>query len=99
MSVLFRPPTGRQVAYRSSLVLACFVLHVDDLKFLTDEYESMAFRRRGYERDALPQAVIQRAGFKDLVESEDAEQGQPQEQPLATLPEEVSEFSCSDRYY
>ena len=60
--------------------------HADDLKFLTDEFESMAFRRRGYERDALLQAVIDRSGFKDLVESEEAERGQ--EQPLATLPEE-----------
>ena len=49
--------------------------HADDLKFLTDEFESMAFRRRGYERDALLQAVIDRSGFKDLVESEEAERG------------------------
>ncbi len=68
----------------------------DDLKFLTDEHESMAFRRRGYERDALLNAVISRAGFKDLVESAEAERGQEQPQ-LATLPEEVSEHSCPDR--
>ena len=49
------------------LIAMCLsVVSVDDLKFLTDEYESMAFRRRGYERDALLQAVIARAGFKDL---------------------------------
>ena len=68
--------------------------HADDLKFLTDEFESMAFRRRGYERDALLQAVIDRSGFKDLVESEEAERGQ--EQPLATLPEELGHFSLDN---
>eukprot|EP00935_MAST-01C_sp_MAST-1C-sp1_P002181 g2181.t1 len=59
-----------------------------------DTFESMAFRRRGYERDALLQAVISRAGFKDLVESEEAERGQ--EQPLATLPEELGHFSLDN---
>eukprot|EP00935_MAST-01C_sp_MAST-1C-sp1_P001221 g1221.t1 len=66
----------------------------DDLKFLTDQHESMAFRRRGYERDALLQAVIARANFKDLVASEEAERGQ--EQPLATLPEELSHFNLDN---
>ena len=58
----------------------------------------MAFRRRGYERDALLQAVVERVGFEDLVQDEEAERGQRQQ--LATLPEEVSgltpsEHSCS----
>eukprot|EP00935_MAST-01C_sp_MAST-1C-sp1_P001090 g1090.t1 len=66
----------------------------DDLKFLTDQYESMAFRRRGYERDALLQAVIERANFQDLVESEGAERGQ--EQRLATLPEDLSRFDLDN---
>ena len=43
----------------------------DDLKFLTEQHESMAFRRRGYERDALLQAMIERAGFTDLVDEAD----------------------------
>ena len=59
----------------------------DDLKFLTDEFESMAFRRRGYERDALLQAVIDRSGFKDLVA---ANKQQEPTQRLAKLPDEVS---------
>ena len=85
------PPTGLSLV----LIAMCLsVVSVDDLKFLTDEYESMAFRRRGYERDALLQAVIARAGFKDLVESEEAEQGQ--EQPLAQLPEEISRFDLDN---
>eukprot|EP00935_MAST-01C_sp_MAST-1C-sp1_P000326 g326.t1 len=66
----------------------------DDLKFLTDQHESMAFRRRGYERDALLRAVIDRAGFQDLVESEEAERGQAQQ--LATLPEELSHFNLDN---
>jgi hypothetical protein len=38
----------------------------EDLKFLTDAHESLPFRRRGYERDAMLQSVIERAGFEDL---------------------------------
>ena len=64
-----------------------------DLRLLTDQHESMAFRRRGYERDALLRAVIERANFKDLMtESEEAEPAQAKQQ-LATLPEEVSALS------
>jgi hypothetical protein len=38
----------------------------EDLKFLTDAHESLPFRRRGYERDAMLQSVIEHAGFEDL---------------------------------
>jgi hypothetical protein len=38
----------------------------EDLKFLTDAHESLPFRRRGYERDAMLQSVIEHSGFKDL---------------------------------
>ena len=53
----------------------------------------MAFRRRGYERDALLHAVIERAGFLDLIENEDTEQDQ--QKRLATLPDELSHFDLS----
>ena len=59
----------------------------DDLKHLTDQHESMAFRRRGYERDALLRAVIQRAGYAGLTGSASERQEGKQ---LATLPDEVS---------
>jgi hypothetical protein len=38
----------------------------EDLKFLTEANESLPFRRRGYERDAMLQSVIERVGFEDL---------------------------------
>jgi len=39
----------------------------EDLKFLTEANESLPFRRRGYERDAMLQSVIECAGFQDLL--------------------------------
>ena len=39
-----------------------------DLQALLDNHESLAFRRRGYERDALLRAVVDRARFTDLLE-------------------------------
>eukprot|EP00935_MAST-01C_sp_MAST-1C-sp1_P002501 g2501.t1 len=59
----------------------------DDLKQLTDQYESLPFRRRGY--DALLQSVIERAGYEDLVAEQ---QDEKQEQPLAPLPKAISHF-------
>ena len=56
----------------------------------------MAFRRRGYERDALLHAVVERAGFAHLVREE--EQQQRRRQQLATLPEELSRFDL-ERYH
>eukprot|EP00935_MAST-01C_sp_MAST-1C-sp1_P002365 g2365.t1 len=64
-----------------------------DLQHLTDENESMAFRRRGYERDALLQAVIDRVGYKDLA----GDAHEEQKQQLATLPEELARFDL-ERY-
>ena len=63
----------------------------DDLKFLTDEHESMAFRRRGYERDALLQAVVERSGYLELIREEEEQQG-GQKRLLAALPHELSHF-------
>ena len=59
----------------------------DDLKHLTDQHESMAFRRRGYERDALLQAVVERAGYAGLADNASE---QKEGRQLATLPDEVS---------
>eukprot|EP00935_MAST-01C_sp_MAST-1C-sp1_P002419 g2419.t1 len=66
----------------------------DDLKHITDENESMAFRRRGYERDALLQAIIERAGYLDLIEVENAQH--EQKQPLASLPQELAHFDLAN---
>ena len=53
----------------------------------------MAFRRRGYERDALLTAVVERAGFKDLLaDSEVDVHGQAGKPNLAILPEELLHF-------
>eukprot|EP00935_MAST-01C_sp_MAST-1C-sp1_P000028 g28.t1 len=62
----------------------------DDLKYLTDLHESMAFRRRGYERDALLSAVVERAGFGGLVQQREG--AQEQKQRLAALPSELAHF-------
>jgi hypothetical protein len=58
-----------------------------DLKFLTDAYESLPFRRRGYERDAMLQSVIERAAFELLLR----ERAQKQQQ-IASLPSEIGHF-------
>ena len=57
----------------------------------------MAFRRRGYERDALLRAVIERVGFQDLAYDQSLEAEQEQELPLASLPPELAHFDL-DRY-
>eukprot|EP00935_MAST-01C_sp_MAST-1C-sp1_P002801 g2801.t1 len=62
----------------------------EDLKHLTDKYESLAFRRRGYERDALLWSVIEVAGFKELIDKDTA--GAGEQQQLATLPKALSHF-------
>ena len=61
----------------------------EDLKFLTEAHESLPFRRRGYERDAMLQSVIERAGFQDLLRVEAKVE---QKQQLAVLPVEVGHF-------
>ena len=65
-----------------------------DLKLLTIENESMAFRRRGYERDALLQAVIERANFTDLIDTPHSREQEKQQ--LATLPEELGRFDLGN---
>ena len=45
-----------------------------DLQELLDNHESLAFRRRGYERDALLQAVIKRGGFEKLYDKPDGKE-------------------------
>jgi hypothetical protein len=56
-----------------------------DLQALLDNNESLPFRRRGYERDGMLRTVIERAGFKELVESAMAATSSKAE-VLATLP-------------
>ena len=60
---------------------------------MTEEHESLPFRRRGYERDALLQSVIEASGFSGLLEREGKGNAQGDEkQRLALLPDELSHF-------
>jgi hypothetical protein len=62
-----------------------------DLKKMLDNHESLPFRRRGYERDGMLQSLIERAGFKDLLESaRNASTTDLVE--LATVPQEIGHF-------
>jgi hypothetical protein len=61
----------------------------EDLKFLTEAHESLPFRRRGYERDAMLQSVIERAAFQDRLRVQVKTE---QKQQLAVLPVEVGHF-------
>jgi hypothetical protein len=62
-----------------------------DLKEMLDSHESLPFRRRGYERDGMLQSLIERAGFKELLESaRNASSTAPVE--LATVPQEIGHF-------
>ena len=40
----------------------------EDLRSLVENHESLPFRRRGYERDAMLHALITRAGYKERFE-------------------------------
>jgi hypothetical protein len=70
-----------------------------DLKEMLDNHESLPFRRRGYERDGMLQSLIERAGFKGLLESaRNASSADVVE--LATMPQEIGHFdleSLQDR--
>jgi hypothetical protein len=62
-----------------------------DLKEMLDSHESLPFRRRGYERDGMLQSLIERAGFKDLLESaRNASTAALVE--LAAMPQEIGHF-------
>jgi hypothetical protein len=62
-----------------------------DLKEMLDNHESLPFRRRGYERDGMLQSLIERAGFKGLLESaRNASSADVVE--LATVPQEIGHF-------
>jgi hypothetical protein len=62
-----------------------------DLKEMLDNHESLPFRRRGYERDGMLQSLIERAGFKELLESaRNASTTALVE--LATVPQEIGHF-------
>jgi hypothetical protein len=62
-----------------------------DLKEMLDNHESLPFRRRGYERDGMLQSLIERAGFKGLLESaRNASTTDVVE--LATVPQEIGHF-------
>ena len=62
-----------------------------DLKLMLDNHESLPFRRRGYERDGMLQSLIERAGFRELLESaRNASTTALVE--LATVPQEIGHF-------
>jgi hypothetical protein len=62
-----------------------------DLKEMLENHESLPFRRRGYERDGMLQSLIERAGFKGLLESaRNASTTAVVE--LATVPQEIGHF-------
>jgi hypothetical protein len=62
-----------------------------DLKDMLDSHESLPFRRRGYERDGMLQSLIERAGFKDLLESA-RNASTTASVELATMPQEIGHF-------
>jgi hypothetical protein len=61
-----------------------------DLKEMLESHESLPFRRRGYERDGMLQSLIERAGFKGLLES--ARNAAAHSVKLATVPQEIDHF-------
>jgi hypothetical protein len=64
-----------------------------DLKEMLDNHESLPFRRRGYERDGMLQSLIERAGFKGLLESaRNATCTSADLVELATVPQEIGHF-------
>jgi hypothetical protein len=64
-----------------------------DLKEMLDNHESLPFRRRGYERDGMLQSLIERAGFKSLLESaRNASTATADVVELATVPQEIGHF-------
>ena len=62
-----------------------------DLKLMLDNHESLPFRRRGYERDGMLQSLIERAGFRELVESA-RNASTTASVKLATVPQEIGHF-------
>ena len=68
-----------------------------DLQELLDNNESLPFRRRGYERDGMLRTVIERAGFKELLESARTGTGTTAE-VLATVPQAICHFALDTLY-
>jgi hypothetical protein len=62
-----------------------------DLKEMLENHESLPFRRRGYERDGMLQSLIERAGFKELLESA-RNASATVSVVLATVPQEIGHF-------
>jgi hypothetical protein len=62
-----------------------------DLKEMLENHESLPFRRRGYERDGMLQSLIERAGFKDLLENA-RNVSTADVVELATVPQEIGHF-------
>ena len=59
----------------------------EDLRALTDLHESLPFRRRGYERDAMLRAMIDRANYRGLFEqAQDQLENAPRSPALADSP-------------
>eukprot|EP00935_MAST-01C_sp_MAST-1C-sp1_P001599 g1599.t1 len=65
-----------------------------DLKELLDSHESLPFRRRGYERDGMLRTLVDRAGFKALLDGEGADgDGGPKADELAAVPSTIAHFA------
>jgi hypothetical protein len=62
-----------------------------DLKEMLNSHESLPFRRRGYERDGMLQSLIERAGFRELLESA-RNASTTASVELATMPQEIGHF-------
>jgi hypothetical protein len=63
-----------------------------DLKLMLDNHESLPFRRRGYERDGMLRSLIERAGFRELLESA-RNASTTASVELATVPQEIGHFN------
>jgi hypothetical protein len=58
---------------------------------MLDNHESLPFRRRGYERDGMLQSLIERAGFRELLETA-RNASTTASVELATVPQEIGHF-------
>jgi hypothetical protein len=62
-----------------------------DLKLMLDSHESLPFRRRGYERDGMLQSLIERAGFRELLEAA-RNASTTASVELAVVPQDIGRF-------
>ena len=66
----------------------------EDLQALTSLHESLPFRRRGYERDAMLETVIARSGYEAIFRS-----AQHSHDQLAAIPLEIHHVDLSLPFY